>query len=152
MSSDKKKNPFSDWYGKGDQSESFNDKDEKKDKFFSEKPSEINIMAEIVTETARKGPMAMRSDFSNYGFNVEKVIGTGPKKQGPELASPSEDTLVVTGTIPEEKINELKNDPRVKRVNRTPKFIAPFSCPIPPCDCTSDVSKGALLDVAQYLE
>lgn len=30
--------------------------------------------------------------------------------------------------------------------------IAPFQCPIPPCDCQPNVAKGTIADVANYLE
>lgn len=60
-------------------------------------------------------------------------------------------TYVVRARVDDESaMDQIRRRPDVVEVWRdTP--IAPFPCPIPPCDCGPTVPKGSIADVANYL-
>ncbi|MBO9561518.1 MAG: S8 family serine peptidase [Niastella sp.] len=60
------------------------------------------------------------------------------------------DNHLIKANVPTNEIPNIeKMDAVIKVWNDTE--IAPFACPIPPCDCTPAVPKGAIPDVAKFL-
>jgi serine protease AprX len=99
--------------------------------------------------------MNTAKEINVAGFKVDEtftpVPSTPPSDMAGSLAAANEQFVTVRGEIPEGKIKELESQPNVVKVWRdTP--IAPFSCPIPPCDCSfGDPAIGDIGAVAGYL-
>src|SRR5688572_25201307 len=90
------------------------------------KEGELKVMVEITKEEGEKGLATMSSDFDNFGLNVEKVLGKGPKRRAPPNGAAmategeeQEETIVVSATVPKDKLDALKSHPSVKYVSLT---------------------------------
>jgi len=97
----------------------------------SDIPKEIKLNGLRIDETLRPLPMSPRREQATINTNEEKGV-------------------IIRGVIKENKIRELEAIPEVIKVSRDSK-VEPFSCPIPPCDCTYMTPKGDISQVAQYL-
>lgn len=147
------------------------------------KKPEVKMQRVLVEMRIPKGQEAaqsfsMATGLSVTGFQLdtsyEPVPAGAPidSKLAADLEASSQETVIVRGTIEENKIKDLKAQDNVVEVWLDTK-IAPFgnqevqkeeffvepsqasgSCPILPCDCdhgTEDCAKGTIQDVAQYL-
>ncbi len=87
------------------------------------------------------------------GFTLDEAFQPLPLgAPAPGLgAGLSATTYVVRATVEdEEALTEIRQQPGVVTVWRdTP--IAPFQCPIPPCDCSPGTAHGTIADAANYL-
>ena len=115
-----------------------------------------SVMIELRVDKTSDMTLALRTaqNINKEYLKLDESFAPVPMTPDPELASgdnSNEITVIVRGRMPEEKIQELESHPDVIRVWKdTP--IAPFSCPIPPCDCTDgDPAIGDLTSVAKYL-
>src|SRR5687768_8771961 len=81
----------------------------------------IRVTVEVDEEIGQKTLAAMSSDFSDIGFEVDDILGQGPKPKSARTMAPDSEqqknTIVVSGWISEDKINDLKSDPHVKDVS-----------------------------------
>lgn len=117
----------------------------------------LSILVEMVA-SAGMSPMGATTGirgFSSDSFEIdEKFIPVpmhGPEGAGLGMMGGTGDTYVVRARVDDESaIEELLDRPDVANVWKdTP--IAPFACPIPPCDCSPGTPKGNMADVANYL-
>jgi len=112
--------------------------------------------------------------FSDLGFQMDtsyKPVPSSPSQTGSlSEAGSKEQTVIVRGEIHSSKLHELEDRPDVVKV-WADTIIAPFSgflveernlrllgeeealatCPIGTCDCSPEVAKGSVADVAGYL-
>jgi hypothetical protein len=115
--------------------------------------------------------METASSLDVSGLEIDKEFTPISLKSTPSqeasLSLRGEETVLIRGKIDEDKITELKADPKVVRVDKDVQ-VAPFTnekevinlsptaptgtCPIPPCDCTfGNPANGTISDVANYL-
>lgn len=115
------------------------------------------VLVEMRVQKGAGGALAMQATAGievpsfELDSNFEAIPISPPPNQAAALAAANEETIVVRGFIEEDKIAELELQPNVVKVWKdTP--IAPFVCPIPPCDCSfGNPANGTIADVANYL-
>ena len=121
---------------------------------FNEEGKPIKVLLEMRSPDESMA-LESASSINVTGFELDKsyrVPVSPPTEGGAGLESVGERTVILRGTVDSrEKIEELKRQPGVARVLVDSK-IAPFSCPIPPCDCDPRTPKGTIDDVVHYLE
>jgi serine protease AprX len=96
----------------------------------------------------------MAHTLRSSGFQLDTSYEPVPVKPTSErqsqLRSAGRETVVVRGIIRKDMVEDLKRQPNVLNVYEDTE-IAPFSCPIPPCDCDPRTARGTIADVARYL-
>jgi serine protease AprX len=117
----------------------------------------VPVLIEMRMETTSDKSRALRTveEIGVEGLKLDDSFPPVEFSQETRVAStrgdPDETTFVIRAEIPENKIKELESHPKVVKVWKdTP--IAPFSCPIDPCDCTfGNPAIGNLDAVIKYL-
>ena len=140
--------------------------------------TEIKKITVLVELRVKRGitpafTMEMASGIISPSFQLDSEYEPVSVKPSPTqevaLAAAEEETVIVRGTIDEDKISELEAQPNVVKVWRDTR-IAPFgnvteeealthlmptsptaTCPIPPCDCSfGDPAIGTIATVGTY--
>jgi serine protease AprX len=129
---------------------------------------EVRVMVEFSPppgEFVRQSDM-IGAQFRDVGFNIDPDYEPIPMSSPDVVRSTaSQDAasaprIILRGTMPEGRIEELRRLPGVTDVYRDFP-IAPFQnidlraspgpCPIQPCDCTGDIAKGGIAEVRKLL-
>lgn len=116
----------------------------------------IRIMVQVAVPRNQLGfAFDSNENFNIAGLEVDRSYSPVPVKSPTDveasLAFEEKEIVVIRGTVDKAKIEELKKQPGVIRVDDDPK-IAPFSTLPEPIDCTQCVPRGTLSDVVTYLE
>lgn len=106
---------------------------------------------------AMTGAMNMAADLETLfpTLSIDATFGaiTLNREEGQDVQFEfgiEQENYVVKATVDSDQVASIEASPNVIRVwDDTP--IAPFACPIPPCDCDPHIAKGSISDVAKYL-
>jgi subtilisin family serine protease len=117
-----------------------------------------SLLVELRTDagmSASFAPSGLRASAAEAAFDLdeefEPVTMSGASAGLGFAAAPSSYVVRIKVDDVEDAKESIKQRPDVVDVwDDTP--IAPFQCPIPPCDCQPTVPKGTIADVANYLE
>lgn len=117
----------------------------------------LSILVELVASSGMS-PMAAISDVRNFtggGFQIDEEFAPvpmpNPEGAGMSLLGGSGETYVVRALVDGEgAMKGILQRPDVANVWKD-TVIAPYACPIPPCDCSPETPRGTMADVANYL-
>jgi Subtilase family len=114
----------------------------------------LSVLVELLSPPGASPMFAaagIREETSG-GFQLDEEFQPIPLGGGPEAAAfGGMPTYVVRATVEDEaSLQELRQRSDVAEVWNDTK-IAPFQCPIAPCDCAPGTPKGTIADVATYL-
>ncbi|MEH3104111.1 MAG: S8 family serine peptidase [Sphingomonas phyllosphaerae] len=134
----------------------------------------MTVLIEMRVQSGTPGILAMESARGLGGPPVEidpsfqPVPGAAPAGIAAAGMGAEDTTYTVRGTIDADQIEALRAQPDVVAVwSDAPidhfgtdevdgpgndSSFAPGDCPIPPCDCASNVPKGTIADVVAYLK
>jgi hypothetical protein len=118
----------------------------------------LSVLVEMLASPGVSGSFAMTAvrEFSEGGFVIDEEFEPVPLGSGAQggmgLSSfGAGQSIVVRATVTDDAaLAALSARPDVISVWQD-TIIAPFACPIPPCDCTPAAPKGTMADVANYL-
>lgn len=118
----------------------------------------LSVLVEMLASPGVSASFAMTSvrEFSDGGFTLDEEFEPVPLGStapgGMSLSGfGAGQSIVVRATVTDDAaLAALSARPDVVSV-WPDTIIAPFACPIPPCDCAPNVAKGSMADVANYL-
>lgn len=118
----------------------------------------LSVLVEMLASPGVSGAFAMTSvrDFDDGGFTLDEEFAPvplgGTARGGMGFSGfGGGDSIVVRATVTDEAaMTALSARPDVISV-WPDTIIAPFACPIPPCDCSPGTPQGTMADVANYL-
>jgi subtilisin family serine protease len=103
------------------------------------------LLMGIVIDTAQR--------IQSPGFKLDESFSPVPVRPSKKVAPPKsrKQSFVIRGEVPKDKLENLRSRPNILKVWKD-SLIEPFSCPIPPCDCSfGNPAIGDLNSVAAYL-
>lgn len=117
----------------------------------------LSVLVEMLASPGVSSAFAMSSvrGFADGGFTLDEEfepvpIGTATRG-GMGFSGGAGGSVIVRATVTDDAALAALQA-RSDVISVWPDtIIAPFACPIPPCDCAPGVAKGSMADVANYL-
>jgi hypothetical protein len=143
-----------------------------KKKLLIDEQDRVQVIIEFTKpKTAELRALPLTRELVQEGFELDSEYGAIPMTPSQEMArsldSRGMDLVIIRGKVNKNKIKDLEAQPNVIKVWEDTAGIRPFKendsnfvqitsvarglCPIPPCDCSSNIPKGTISDVANFL-